>query len=49
VKRVAANPTNGRISVISDNRELYPSFADLSPDEIRVIGRVIWLGRQVGM
>lgn len=49
VKRVAANPTNGRISVISDNRDLYPAFADLSPDEIQVIGRVIWLGRQVGM
>jgi phage repressor protein C with HTH and peptisase S24 domain len=49
VKRVATNPTNGRISVISDNRALYPAFPDLPPDAIHVIGRVIWLGRQVGM
>jgi phage repressor protein C with HTH and peptisase S24 domain len=49
VKRVAVNPTNGRISVISDNREFYPTFADLPPDAIHVIGRVIWLGRQVAM
>lgn len=48
VKRVAANPVTGRITVISDNKELYPLFADLHPDEIAVIGRVIWLGRQVG-
>ena len=49
VKRVAVNPTNGRISVISDNRDLYPTFSDLPPDAIHVIGRVIWLGRQVGV
>jgi phage repressor protein C with HTH and peptisase S24 domain len=48
VKRVAANPVTGRITVISDNKELYPNFADLRPDEISVIGRVVWLGRQVG-
>ncbi|WP_051213448.1 LexA family transcriptional regulator [Rubritepida flocculans] len=47
-KRVAVNPTNGRVSVISDNKDLYPAFVDLSPAEIQVIGRVIWLGRQVG-
>jgi phage repressor protein C with HTH and peptisase S24 domain len=49
VKRVAVNPTNGRISVISDNKDLYPTFSDIQPDAIHVIGRVIWLGRQVGM
>lgn len=49
VKRVAVNPTNRRVSVISDNRELYPTFSDIEPDAIHVIGRVIWLGRQVGM
>lgn len=48
VKRVAANPVTGRITVISDNKDLYPNFADLRPDEISVIGRVVWLGRQVG-
>jgi phage repressor protein C with HTH and peptisase S24 domain len=48
VKRVASNPVTGRITVISDNREHYPSFADLRPDEVTVLGRVLWLGRQVG-
>ena len=48
VKRVASNPVTGLLTVISDNREHYPSFADLSPAEVAVIGRVIWLGRQVG-
>jgi phage repressor protein C with HTH and peptisase S24 domain len=48
VKRIAANPVTRQITVISDNRELYPSFADLRPDEVTVLGRVIWLGRQVG-
>lgn len=47
VKRVASHPVSGRITVISDNRECYPTFADLSPEEVAVIGRVLWLGRQI--
>ncbi len=47
-KRVAANPLTGLITVISDNRDHYPSFCDLQPDDIIVVGRVLWLGRQVG-
>jgi phage repressor protein C with HTH and peptisase S24 domain len=49
VKRVVAHPTTGRVTVISDNREHYPTFADLAPEEVAVIGRVLWLGRQIGM
>ena len=49
VKRVAAHPITGRITIISDNREHYPTFADLRPEEVAVIGRVLWLGRQIGM
>lgn len=48
VKRVASNPVTGRITIISDNKEHYPAFADLRPDEVTVLGRVLWLGRQVG-
>ncbi|WP_206035723.1 S24 family peptidase [Roseomonas sp. HF4] len=47
-KRVAANPLTGLVTVISDNREHYPCFSDLQPDDITVVGRVTWLGRQVG-
>lgn len=49
VKRVVVHPTTGRVTIISDNKEHYPTFADLPPDDIAVVGRVIWLGRQIGM
>lgn len=45
VKRISLQP-NGRITIMSDNRQ-YPSYPDIDPDSIEVIGRVIWLGRQV--
>jgi hypothetical protein len=48
VKRVAAHPVTGRITIISDNKEHYPAFADLPPEDVVVIGRVLWLGRHVG-
>lgn len=48
VKRVAAHPVTGRITIISDNKEHYPAFADLAPEEVAVIGRVLWLGRHLG-
>ena len=47
VKRVASHPVTGRITIISDNKEMYPAYADLPPEEVRVIGRVLWLGRQI--
>ncbi|MCZ8147580.1 MAG: helix-turn-helix transcriptional regulator [Roseomonas sp.] len=49
VKRVAVHPITGRVTIISDNREYYPSFTDLAPEGIAVLGRVIWLGRQIGV
>jgi phage repressor protein C with HTH and peptisase S24 domain len=36
-----------RISVLSDNPAYQPQ-RNLSPEDVHVIGRVIWLGRQVG-
>lgn len=47
VKRVASNPVTGRITIISDNKDFYPPFTDLLPDQVTVLGRVLWLGRQV--
>ncbi|GIX10337.1 S24 family peptidase [Elioraea sp.] len=46
VKRVAANPVERRLTLGSDNAA-YPSFRDIRPEDVDVIGRVIWLGRQV--
>jgi phage repressor protein C with HTH and peptisase S24 domain len=46
VKRVAANPVERTISLGSDN-PAYPTFPGLRPQDIDVLGRVIWLGRQV--
>lgn len=45
VKRLAFRP-DGRLSVTSDNA-LYPSFPDVAPDAVSIVGRVIWAGRRV--
>lgn len=45
VKRIAFRP-DGRLSVTSDNA-LYPSYPDVAPDEVAIVGRVIWAGRRV--
>jgi phage repressor protein C with HTH and peptisase S24 domain len=46
VKRVSIHPVSNRLTVQSDNRD-YPSYGDLSPGDIDIVGRVIWLGRRV--
>lgn len=46
VKRFSVNPRSRLVTIISDNRN-YPPYPDVNPDELDVIGRVIWLGRQV--
>lgn len=45
VKRLAFRP-DGRLSVTSDNA-LYPSYDDVAPDGVAIVGRVIWAGRRV--
>ncbi|WP_026091766.1 S24 family peptidase [Blastomonas sp. AAP53] len=45
VKRLAFRP-DGRLSVTSDNA-LYPSYPDVAPESIAIVGRVIWAGRRV--
>lgn len=46
VKRIAVDPRNGLLTIISDNPS-YPRWPRVRPDTIEIIGRVIWLGRQV--
>lgn len=44
VKRVAAHPVSGLLTIISDNPN-YPTWKDIPPDDVSVFGRVIWMGR----
>jgi hypothetical protein len=46
VKRLAPSPAGGRLSVRSDN-VAYPSWDNCNPDDIDVVGRVIWVGRRL--
>ncbi|WP_373489337.1 helix-turn-helix transcriptional regulator, partial [Blastomonas sp.] len=45
VKRLAFRPDGG-LSITSDN-PLYPSYPDVSPGSVTIVGRVIWAGRRV--
>lgn len=46
VKRLTSNPRTKTISVSSDN-PVHKSFDGANPEEIEVVGRVIWIGRKV--
>ncbi|NNC72047.1 MAG: S24/S26 family peptidase [Sphingomonadaceae bacterium] len=46
VKRIAINPASRRFTIKSDNAG-YPDWPDCGPDDVDVIGRVIWTGRRV--
>ncbi len=46
VKRIALGLRSGRFSVRSDN-SLYPTWDDVDPATVRIIGRVVWTGRRV--
>jgi hypothetical protein len=47
LKRLSINPATQLVAILSDNAA-YPSFPDCDPAQIRVIGRVVWLGRRQG-
>jgi phage repressor protein C with HTH and peptisase S24 domain len=46
VKRVSAHPVSGLLTVSSDNAS-YRSYTDISPSDVDVVGRVIWIGRRM--
>lgn len=46
VKRVSSHPTTRLLSIRSDN-PAYPSYDDIKPDDVEVLGRVVWIGRRV--
>lgn len=45
VKRIALKPS-GKLSIRSDN-ERYPDWHDVHPQEVNIIGRVVWTGRRL--
>lgn len=46
VKRVTRSPTSRHIRLTSDN-PVYPDIGDCDPADIDLVGRVIWVGRQL--
>ncbi|MFN3370321.1 MAG: helix-turn-helix transcriptional regulator [Sphingomonadaceae bacterium] len=46
VKRLSIHPVTRRVAILSDNAA-YPSYPDLPPDSIRILGRVVWVGRRL--
>ncbi|HEY1710320.1 MAG TPA: LexA family transcriptional regulator [Rhizomicrobium sp.] len=47
VKRLSMHPVSRLLTVKSDNAN-YPTYLDVSPTDIVVVGRVIWIGRNLG-
>jgi len=47
VKRVQLQLGTNRLTILSDNNRYEPQ-RDVRPDKVAVLGRVIWLGRQLG-
>lgn len=43
IRRIALEPTRGRISVLTDHPS-FPNWSSLTRDAVDVVGRVIWLG-----
>jgi phage repressor protein C with HTH and peptisase S24 domain len=46
VKRIALNPMAKLISVRSDN-PTYPDWEDCDPEQVQIIGKVVWVGRKI--
>ena len=47
VKRISMHPVTRLLTVKSDN-PAYRTFDNIKPDEITIMGRVIWIGRSLG-
>lgn len=46
VKRLALNPSGRQFTIRSDNPH-YPIWSDCRPEDIHIIGRVVWVGRKL--
>jgi len=46
MKRVSAHPVSGHLTISSDN-SAYPSYQDIEPSVVNILGRLIWIGRRL--
>ena len=46
IKRLSQHPITKKITIISENK-VYPSYPDIDPKDIDVVGRVIWAARAI--
>ncbi len=46
IRRVSVHPVTGRPSLLPDN-PAYASFPDCDPAALKVLGRVVWIGRKL--
>lgn len=46
VKRVSMHPVKQTLTIKSDNAA-YPAFDNIPPDQIDLVGRVVWIGRRL--
>ena len=47
IRRVTMHPVTKRLTISADNARYQP-YADLDPDALETLGRVIWIGRVLG-
>jgi phage repressor protein C with HTH and peptisase S24 domain/DNA-binding XRE family transcriptional regulator len=47
VKRISMHPVKKLLTVKSDN-PAYPSYDSIRPDDVSIVGRVVWIGRSLG-
>jgi transcriptional regulator with XRE-family HTH domain len=47
VKRISMHPVKKLLTIKSDN-PAYPTFDGIKPDDVAIVGRVIWIGRSLG-
>lgn len=46
IKRLARGPAGTGVSILSDNPH-YPSWQDIDPARVDIVGRVLWYGRKL--
>jgi phage repressor protein C with HTH and peptisase S24 domain len=46
VKRLSVHPVGRRLTIQSDN-PAYGDLPDIAPDQVQLIGRVVWAGRRI--
>lgn len=47
VKRISMHPVKKMLTIKSDN-PAYPTYESIKPDDVSIMGRVVWIGRSLG-